>query len=62
MKNYNNKALWLVFFAYLFVNAVLIMYAEPGVHLSKGADADSWYRPAISILKHGSFVMLNSPE
>jgi 4-amino-4-deoxy-L-arabinose transferase-like glycosyltransferase len=57
-----NIALWAVFFTYVTVNAVLLLSVEPGIHLSKGADAGSWYEPALALLKYGSFVVLDSPE
>ena len=54
--------LWTVFFVYVIVNVALIFFVDPGISLAKGADAGSWYRPALALLKHGSFVMLDSPD
>ena len=61
MNKYNNP-FWVVFLMYIAVNGALILSVESGVHLTEGADAGSWYGPALALLKHGSFVMLDSPE
>jgi len=47
---------------FLFINVALLLVAPYDVHLAKGADASSWYSPALSLLKHGAFVTLNNPE
>jgi len=41
---------------------MFLSYVESGVSLAKGADASSWYRPALALLKYNSFVILDSPE
>lgn len=46
---------------YIFINAVLLFVAPYDTHLEQGADASSWYNPALSLLKHGAFVTLNDP-
>jgi 4-amino-4-deoxy-L-arabinose transferase-like glycosyltransferase len=46
---------------FLFINVALLLVAPYDVHLAKGADASSWYNPALSILRHGAFVTLNDP-
>ena len=61
-KNQNSKALWVVLFMYSIVNIALLLYVKPGIHLTEGADAGSWYEPALALLKYGSFVVLESPE
>ena len=60
----NNKKilLWLVFLLYGAINILLLWSVESGVHLAEGADAGSWYSPALALLKYGSFVVLDSPE
>jgi 4-amino-4-deoxy-L-arabinose transferase-like glycosyltransferase len=64
MNNQNkiNKILWVALFAYSFLNIALLLYVDSGKHLTEGADAGTWYNPAIALLKYGSFVTLNSPE
>jgi len=47
---------------FIFINAVLLFAAPYDVHLTQGADASSWYSPALSLLKHGAFVTLNDPS
>ena len=47
---------------YIFVNALIWIAAEPGVRLAKAADGQSWYHPAIALMKHGGFVLLDDPQ
>ena len=58
----NSNKIWIVLFIYLIVNIMFLSYVESGVSLAKGADASSWYRPALALLKYNSFVILDSPE
>jgi len=53
---------WLVFLLYVLLNTFLLIIVEPSLHLTEGADADSWYSPALALLEYGSFVTLSSPE
>jgi 4-amino-4-deoxy-L-arabinose transferase-like glycosyltransferase len=46
---------------YIAINLLLLILAPYDVHLSQGADASSWYNPALSLLKHGAFVTLENP-
>jgi len=58
----HNKTMWIVLSIYSIINIALLLFVKSGVHLAEGADAMSWYEPALALLKHGSFVMLESPE
>lgn len=64
IKQYHGKSnmLWIVFFIYSIINVIFLIYVESGVSLAEGADASSWYNPALALLKYNSFVMLDSPE
>ena len=53
--NLNIYTIGIVFFI---INLVMLIIAPYDVHLAQGADAGSWYHPALSLLKHGSFVTL----
>ena len=52
------RYIYLIGVLYIALNVVLLLAAPYGVHLEKGADAISWYTPALSLLKHGAFVAL----
>lgn len=47
--------------AYAVVNALLLWATVPGANLTYGADAQSWYRPAVALYEHGAFVRLDHP-
>ena len=53
--------IYVVAVVYFFINVALLIYAPYDVHLTQGADSGSWYDPALSLLKHGTFVTLNDP-
>ena len=46
---------------YIVINAVLLINTPYDIHLLKGADAASWYNPALALLKYGAFVTLDDP-
>ena len=63
IKNYiNDRAIWVALSLYIVINSTLLLTVESGIHLIEGADAGSWYSPALALLKYGSFVTLNNPE
>ena len=53
--------IYVISVAYMLFNMVLLFSTPYDVHLAQGADASSWYNPALAILKHGAFVTLNDP-
>ena len=53
--------IYVVSAAYILFNMALLFATPYDVHLAQGADASSWYNPALSILRHGAFVTLNDP-
>ncbi|MFL2688095.1 MAG: ArnT family glycosyltransferase [Alphaproteobacteria bacterium] len=55
------KFFWLVTGLYLLVNMLLVLFAAPGANLAQGGDADSYWNPALALLKYGSFVQLENP-
>ena len=54
--------IYIICIVYILVNVLLLFAAPYEVHLAQGADASSWYSPALSLLKHGEFVTLNDPS
>jgi len=61
--NISNKLpIWIVFILYFSLNALLLLIVDPGLHLSEGADASTWYEPAQAILAYGSFVNYDAPD
>ena len=56
-----HRYVYMVGAIYILINAILLVIAPYDVHLAQGADAGSWYMPALALLKHGSFVTLSDP-
>ena len=52
---------WAVSGTYFLCNMVVAVFAEPGASLAQGADASSYWDPAIAFLKHGDFVEFDNP-
>jgi 4-amino-4-deoxy-L-arabinose transferase-like glycosyltransferase len=44
------------------VNLLLLWATVPGANYRQGADAQSWYEPAVALYKYGAFVELNDPS
>ena len=59
--NVNYKYVYIIAIIYVLINTSLLFFAPSGVHLSQGADAASWYNPALSLLQHARFVTLDDP-
>lgn len=47
---------------YILVNIVIWITADSETRLVKAADGQSWYHPAIALMKHGGFVDLEDPR
>jgi len=52
----------LIVLAFVAVNLLMLWATVPGANLKEGADAQSWYEPALALYKHGAFVELNDPS
>jgi len=48
---------------YILLNVLLLLaVGDPEIYLHKGADASSWYSPALALLQYGEFVNFDNPE
>jgi 4-amino-4-deoxy-L-arabinose transferase-like glycosyltransferase len=56
-----NLNIYIIGAIYIVINAVLLTNTPYDIHLLKGADAASWYKPALALLKYGAFVTLDDP-
>src|SRR5574338_304294 len=48
--------------AFVAVNILMLWATVPGANYRQGADAQSWYEPALALYKYGAFVELDDPS
>jgi 4-amino-4-deoxy-L-arabinose transferase-like glycosyltransferase len=48
--------------AFVAVNLLMLWATVPGANYREGADAQSWYEPAVALYKYGAFVELDDPS
>lgn len=56
------RATLAIVLAFIAVNLLMLWATEPGANLRQGADAQSWYEPAVALYKYGAFVELDDPS
>jgi 4-amino-4-deoxy-L-arabinose transferase-like glycosyltransferase len=56
-----SRGLIIVLALFVLANAAIWVFSDGDSRLADAADGDSWYRPALALMKYGAFVDLKNP-